>query len=117
MEKHMEYSKLVSLLNQSDPHDIYEELMKKETHVLDTVNRVVNYSNEKQVKNSEFANTSINDIAHKLFWNIRLISMELFDVKNVQDLKRVLLKDDRKIYVGLTCVIISLFLFFIIIST
>ena len=112
----MEYSKLVDLLNKSDDREIYEELMKKEDRVLDTINRVVNVSNEKEIKGKEFLNMSLNDIVHKFFWNITLIFSELISSKTIQDVKKVLFKDDRKIYIGLLLVLITIFLFFIIIS-
>lgn len=116
METNMEYKDLMNLLNKADPKDVYEELIKKEDNVLNTINRVVNHSNEKEIKMQEFTNMSLDDIIHKLFWNLRLITNELYSIKTVQDLGKSLLKDDRKIYIGIMMLLISLFLFFIIIS-
>jgi hypothetical protein len=116
MPVNLEYSKLVDLLKKSDNREIYEELMKKEENVLDTINRVVNYSNEKEVKSKEFLNMSLDEIIHKFFWNIKLIFGELLSVKTVQDFSKIVYKDDRRIYIGLLLVIISIFLFFVIIS-
>lgn len=113
-EKEFGYKDLVKLLDQSDPQNIYEELIKKETRVLDTIDRVVNYSNEKQVKESEFLENSLNGIAHDFFWNMRLVMTELYDVKTFQDIVRVLTKDDRKIYLGILAILVGLFLFFIV---
>ena len=82
--------------------------------MLDTIDRVVNYSNEKQVKESEFLENSLNGIAHDFFWNMRLVMTELYDVKTFQDIVRVLTKDDRKIYLGILAILVGLFLFFIV---
>jgi hypothetical protein len=116
MPVNLEYSKLIDLLQKTDDREIYEELMKKEENVLDTVNRVVNYSNEKEVKSKEFMNMSLDQIIHKFFWNIKLIFSELLSAKTIQDASKVVLKEDRRIYIGLLLVIISIFLFFVIIS-
>ena len=113
-EKQFRYNDLVRLLDRSDPQDIYEELMKKEERVLDTIDRVVNYSNEKQVKESEFLENSLNGIAHDFFWNMKLVMSDLYDVKTFQDLGRVLTKDDRKIYLGILAILVGLFLLFIV---
>lgn len=113
----MEYSQLQRLLKSSNPTEIYSELMGKEEHVLDTINRVVNQSNEKEIKGTEFLNLSLLEITQKLFWNMQLTLHELYEVRTFQDLKKVFLKDDRKIYIGIVLVLISMFLFFIMIST
>jgi tetrahydromethanopterin S-methyltransferase subunit A len=114
--QNLEYSKLVNLLNKSDQSQVYEELMKKEDHVLDTINRVVNFSNEKEKKSSEFLNKSINEHVHHFFWTMNNILADLSKVKNIQNFRKVLFKDDRQIYIGILLVIIALFLFFVIIS-
>jgi ferritin len=115
--EYIEYTKLIDLLNKSDPTEIYEELIKKEDKVLDTINRVVNVSNEKDTKSKEFLNLSFNDIIHKFFWNISLIFSEITHIQTIQDIPKVLFKNDRKIYVGLLLVLLSIFIFFIVISS
>jgi hypothetical protein len=116
MDNTMEYSQLMELLKKSNRDEIYEELIKKEDHVLDTINRVVNYSNEKEAKTKEFLNMSLDKIIHTFFWNLKLMFDELSSVKSIQDFSKVFLRDDRKIYLGMLLVIISIFLFFILIS-
>lgn len=115
-ETNLEYDKLVRLLNSSDTSAVYEELIQKEQRVLDTVNRVVNYSNEKQVVASEFMNMSLDSIIHALFWNLRLVFRDVIGAKNAQDIWRTLTKDDRPIYFGILLVLLALFLFFVFIS-
>jgi hypothetical protein len=118
MPTNLEYAKLVELLNKSDNHEIYEELMKKEEKVLDTVNRVVNFSNEKEVKSHEFTSMSIDQIVHKFYWNMNKIFSDISSkkVSTIQDVGDILLKDDRKIYLGILLVLICIFLFFVLIS-
>ena len=114
--RNLEYSQLQELLKNSDPTSVYEELMKKESDVLKTINRVVNVSNEKEIKAKEFGNMSFNDLIHKLFWNLKLMSSEMYEARTVQDLHKIFLKDDRKMYSGIFLVVISIFIFFILIS-
>jgi tetrahydromethanopterin S-methyltransferase subunit A len=119
-ENNLEYSKLLKLLNSKtdDPSTVYEELIKKEDRVLDVVNRVVNYSNEKQVKSEEFMNLSLNHIVARLFTVIKAIMSEIMLVRNFNQFMDVVTKeDDRKIYVGLIFIILAVFIFFIVISS
>jgi tetrahydromethanopterin S-methyltransferase subunit A len=119
-ENNLEYSKLLKLLNSKtdDPSTVYEELIKKEDRVLDVVNRVVNYSNEKQVKSEEFMNLSLNHIVARLFTVIKAIMSEIMLVRNFNQFMDVVTKeDDRKIYVGLFFIILAVFIFFIVISS
>jgi hypothetical protein len=92
--------------------------MKKEEKVLDTVNRVVNFSNEKEVKSHEFTSMSIDQIVHKFYWNMNKIFSDISSkkVSTIQDVGDILLKDDRKIYLGILLVLICIFLFFVLIS-
>ena len=115
-EKHLSYKELVRLLKNSDPTTVYEELMTKEENVLRTIDRVINYSNEQELKHKEFTNQSIVDIIHNLFWNMQLMWSELYDVKTYQDFTKVMFKDDRKIYIGILMLVICVMLFFIMIS-
>lgn len=116
-QRNLEYSKLVSLLESDDKREIYQELMSKEKHVLDTINRVVNVSNEQETASKEFGNLSLNEVLHNFLWHMQLTTQEMFQVKTIRDLKKVFTKDDRIIYIGMLFVLICVFLFFIMIST
>ena len=115
-ETNLEYAKLVKLLNGSDMSSAYTDLMQKEERVLDTINRVVNYSNEKQVKATEFMNMSLDGVLHAFFWNMRLLFGEILAAKNAQQLLKSLTKEDRAIYIGMLLVFVALFLFFVFVS-
>lgn len=116
-EDNIDYKALLSLLKKSDPKEIYEELMKKEEKVLDTVNRVVNYSNEKELKETEFLNKTVAQHIYGLFWAMKGIISELYHIKTIQDVKKTLMRDDRIIYVGIMLLCIAFFLFFVINSS
>jgi hypothetical protein len=113
----LEYSKLQALLKSDDKEEIYLQLMSKEKHVLDTINRVVDASNEKELTSKEFANLSLNEILHNFMWHMQLATQELLRAKTFRDFKKVFTKDDRLIYTGLFFVLVCVFLFFIMIST
>lgn len=115
--QNLEYNKLVTLLKSTNTEDIYEELLKKEDKVLDTVNRVVNYSNAEEVRQTEFENMSMNELTHNMFWTLQKIGREAWDIKTIQDVYRVMFTGERKFYLGVVVVMVSLFLFFVIIST
>jgi hypothetical protein len=116
VDTNLEYNELVRLLKSSDPKEVYEELVGKEKNILDTINRVIDFSNEKEIKSKEFTNMSLNEIIHKFYWNFQLMWRELYNVKTLQDLNKLFTKEDRPIYIGLFLVLISIFLFFIMIS-
>lgn len=116
-EDNIDYQALLLLLKKSEPKDVYEELMKKEEKVLDTVNRVVNYSNEKELKESEFLNKTVAQHVSGLFWAMKGIMSELYRMKTIQDVKSTLTKDDRMIYIGIMLLCIAFFLFFVINSS
>lgn len=115
--QNLEYSQLVDLLNKSRPQDVYEELMKKEEKVLDTINRVVNYSNERETVKSEYMNMSINEHVHTLFKVVKQVQNDLFKAKSLKDVSATMLADDNMFYIGCLLVFVAIFLFFIIIST
>jgi hypothetical protein len=116
-EDNINYKELLNLLNKSDPKDVYEELIKKEDKILDTINRVVNYSNEKELKDSEFMNKTITQHIYGLFWTIKGIMGEFYRIKTFQDAKQIFTKDDRIIYIGILLLCIAFFLFFVINSS
>lgn len=93
----------------------YEDLLKVEKNVLDTINRVAEYE-EKKKENYSFYEKSIYDII-TIFANTWVnIFNEIFVEKQYRTLKEIIFKNDRKIYVGLMFIIIAFFLFLYIIS-
>lgn len=106
--QYAEYKELVDILERSNPEHSYEDLMKKEEKVLDTVNNVVKYYTDFDSMNKEFINQRLSVIIHRFFstW-LDIIK----DVLNKQDLKTTFTKDDRIFYVGMMLILLSVFLY------
>lgn len=109
----MDYKDFKTLLDKSNPDHLYEELMKKEERILQTVNRVVDYSNKKELEANEFINMPIKDATSNFMLGVISMINDLTKVKDGQHLIQVLMSTERVIYIGIILVIISMFLFFI----
>lgn len=110
-----EYKEILDIANRTNVEDSYQDLMQKEDKVLDTVNNVVKYYRDEDIKNGEFINQGIAGIIRRYFdvWK------EIIDDFTSKDTMyaSIVYKDDRPIYIGITLIIIALFLFFIENST
>lgn len=111
-----EYKSLIDLINNDDMTNKYENLMKKENKVLDTINHVVKNIRSKDEKNKQLINMSLYQIYNNMFLEIPKIIDELYKFNNLNDIINILTKNNRLIYLGILLVIISIFLFFIEIS-
>ena len=110
--EYSEYKSLVDILQKSD-EDIYEEVMKKEKNVLSTIDHVVNHIKEENVKSDQFINLSISHIIEKFLLLIPEMIKELSNVRSLQDIIKVISKEDRIIYIGILLIIIGLFIFLV----
>jgi hypothetical protein len=111
-----EYKDILDIASSNNVENTYEELMKKESKVLDTVNNVVKYYRDEDIKNGEFINQGIASIITRYFDVYTEIINDFTNPKK-KSLMQIVNKDDRPIYIGLTLIIIALFLFFIENST
>lgn len=111
-----EYKEILDIVNRSNVENSYEELMQKEEKVLDTLNNVVKYYRDEDIKDREFINQGINTIITRYLdvWKEILDDFTSNPKKTYID---IISKDDRPIYIGITLIIIALFLFFIENST
>ena len=108
--QYAEYKELVDILERSNPEHSYQDLMKKEEKVLDTVNNIVKYYTDYDTKENEFINQRLSVIIHRFFttW------LEIFrDIQNKQNIKTVFTKDDRMFYVGMMLMLVSVFLYIV----
>jgi hypothetical protein len=107
-----EYASIIHLLdeNQISKGDAYSQLMQKEKNALETINRVVDHEQDKKIQNSLFFNQSIlSNLA--LFSNTwKVIIGEMMMVTHARDLKDILYRPDRKIYVGMMLFVIAFFI-------
>jgi hypothetical protein len=134
--EYTEYQSVLNLLNESSDtsyisdkgntygmqDNVYQELMKKEGKTLDTINNVIKYYKDNDYKNKEFVTMN--------FWEVLIrfndIWLEMWDdvtstaiTGNINDtisFGSIIMKNDRPIYIGILIIIISIFMWFVIIS-
>lgn len=112
-----EYKNLLSdLKNENATKDlIYEKLMAKEDKILDLIGRVANQKNTSLLKDSVFYNQSLFEIIMNFANAWKNIFHEVVIEKRSLKLEglEVFYNGDRKIYVGMMIIFISLLFFFI----
>jgi hypothetical protein len=111
-----EYKEILDIANRTNVENTYEELMKKEEKVLDTVNNVVKHYRDTDIKNGEFINQGIYSIITRYF-DVYTEILDDFTKPDGKSFIDIVSKEDRPIYIGLTLIIIALILFFIENST
>jgi hypothetical protein len=107
-----EYKEILDIVNRTNVEDSYQDLMKKEEKILDTVNNVVKYYRDEDIKNGEFINQGVNTIIYRFFDVWREI-LDDFTSNNKLTVTNIMTKDDRVIHIGISMIIIALFLFLI----
>jgi hypothetical protein len=94
---------------------LYDELMQKESKVLDVINRMA--ENENKAKNTAFLDTPLRLLFVRTLQEWNAILAELAGNKNVKktfrDYLTIFKKENRTIYIGFLLVIIALFLLLI----
>lgn len=111
--KAREYQELMDVINRRGDHgeEVYGNLMKKEKRVLDTVDRVVNDARLQEAANNSFLNLSVLDITRNTAKVLRAVYAELLFAAYAQDWRRALKAvsvQERRIYLGLVLVVLSL---------
>jgi len=109
----MEYNDFNKLLQSSKPQHLYEELINKEEKLLQTLNRIVDYSNRKELESKEFLHTPVKDVAKGFMASMLELFEQMFKVKTTHQLFSLLIEADRIIYFGILIIIISVILFFL----
>ena len=107
-----DYRALVSMLYGGSVGDdeMYQELMKKEGNVLDTVNRVANQMRTDATQADEFVNLPIVAVIHRVYTSVRAVMKDLPAARNAKQLRDVIMRDDRRIYIGVLLICVALFL-------
>lgn len=111
--EYSEYKEVLDVLKRDDVESSYEDLMKHETKTLETVNNVIKYYRDAELKDSQLINQSLHTIFMRFFdvWNE--ILEDLMKVKSPSDFVSAFVKSDRIIFIGVSMVLIALFLIFI----
>lgn len=114
--KPIEYGAVKEILDIASRKDVdnsYQDLMNKEEKVLDAVSDVVKYYRDKDIKDGEFINQSLSIIAERFVEVWVEIINGIASASSLNDIIRVIGAKDHPIYIGITMVIIALFLFLI----
>lgn len=110
-----DYNDLVSqLADGASKESVYEEIMAKEQNRIDLINRVVSQKQDATVQSNIFYNRNLIDIAIE-FSNVwKSIFTEIFIQKTpIQKWQSIMYDGDRKIYMGIMCILIGFFLYFV----
>jgi len=108
-----DYNDMLQLLKSDDMSrkDVYSELMEKEENVLNTISRISSQERIKTIYENTFGQLTIRDVFARFAFTWQNIFNELIVERMFSQALDVLFMGDRKIYVGIMIVIISLFLF------
>jgi hypothetical protein len=109
----MEYDDFTKLLKSAEPEHLYEELIQKEDKLLQTLNRVVDYSNKKEMQSKEFINMPVKDVARGFMSSMLGLFEDLVKMKTLDQLIAAMMQADRIIYSGILIIIFSVILYFL----
>lgn len=113
MLEYSEYKSIIDILDKSELDDSYKDLMKKEDKVLDTVNHVVNSYNDKKIKRKQFIHMSLYEIYNLFFLEWPSFMKDVTKATSLNDVFKLMIKNNRIIYLGCILVFVSFILFFI----
>ena len=108
-----EYKEIIDVLQRTNVEDNYQDLMAKEDKVLETVNTVVKYYRDEDIKDGEFINQGLGRVIVRFLDVWKEIMNDFTDVTRKKTAYSILTEGDRLIYIGLTLIIVALFLFFV----
>lgn len=107
--KAREYQEIMDVINRRGAHgeDVYGDLVGKETRVLDTVDRVVNDARLQASREKNFLNLSLTDIGKNLASTLHELYVDLSRAKTLQHASAALTAPHRRVYMGLTLVLLA----------
>ena len=88
--------------------ELYHSLMKRERRVLDTVDRIVNDDKRRRSEASSFLNMPLHRIGIKIVAVVRGVMDDLINVRNLEDLKKIIRSTERKIYFGIFIILVAI---------
>lgn len=116
MLDYAEYKDVIEVLNRTSHDSTYQELVKKEDKVLDTVNAVVKSYRDKNITDKEFVNRSLSENISRFWMDMNLMVKEIISIDDISKIPSILTKSDRIIYIGFMCIALAVILFFVEIS-
>jgi hypothetical protein len=88
--------------------DAYQTLMAKERRVLDTVDRVVNDAAVVDADTRTFFQMPMHEIAIRIVRSIRGLMDDLVEARKPEHVLRAVMREDRKVYLGLVMIAVAL---------
>jgi hypothetical protein len=109
-----EYKEILDIVQRTNVEDSYQDLMGKETKVLDTVNKVVKFHRDEDIKSGEFIYQDMTTTFTRFFdvWKEIIDDYTVVGNKN-KSMIEIFTSGDRPIYVGISLMIVGLILFFV----
>jgi len=109
-----EYKEILDIVQRTNVEDSYQDLMGKETKVLDTVNKVVKFHRDEDIKSGEFIYQDMTTTFTRFFdvWKEIIDDYTAVGNKN-KSMIEIFTSGDRPIYVGISLMIVGLILFFV----
>lgn len=108
-----EVKEILEITKRKNVDDSYQDLMEKEETVLNTVNDVVRYYKDKDIKDAEFINQSISIILERFVEVWIAVINGIASASSLWDVLKVMSDKDHPIYIGITMIILALFLFLV----
>lgn len=96
-----------------DPGDVYQSLMSKERRVLDTVDRVVNDAARVDADSRAFMQLPLHVVGIRAIAACRGVFIDLMEARRPADVARAIMKEDRKVYIGVLLIIMAFTVAFI----
>ena len=115
-QEFLEYEKLKQVLEYTPASGLYDELMSKEGQVLETVNRIVNHSNKKQLESDEFLNLSMHEHVRRFYATFYKIINDGLRANTREDLALIFWNAETIIYFGVFLVMITMFAVLVYVS-
>lgn len=97
--------------------DLYTELIKKEDNVLKAINKVTEHTKASHEREYMIYNMSIAKFIAMFANTWKNIYLEIIIQRRFKETISILLQKDRRVYIGVMMILISIFLFFIEISS
>lgn len=114
-----EYKEFMDMLENNEVYekDVYQEILTKEKEYLDKINNIFQEKNKAKDDLKSFLSVSVTEHYFKFINVLNMIFKETITMPSIKEIPWIFLYGERKIYVGIMLVIISLFLFFVTISS
>lgn len=112
-----EYNDLLKLLEDDEKmrKDVYQDLVNKEKDVLDIISRVAEQKERASPFLTPFSRITVAEAIARFSFTWKNIVTELIESRG-HNFFIIMLKDDRKIYVGIMIIMLALLIFFVGVS-